>query len=102
MSHHLNLPLFVCSANENHFALRMFLIVQLPITWKFPACGCCITPACIFCSCCFYILRRLLLYSTKIHKMKSLPDTTLPSSVVIFYRCLEARLVRRYKYRNDT
>jgi hypothetical protein len=31
MSQHLNLSLIVCTANKNHLALRMFLIVQLGV-----------------------------------------------------------------------
>src|SRR5215469_4845909 len=80
----------VRSTNEYHLALRLLLIVQFPIIGKLPSCWCYISTTCIFLHYRLHILLRLLEYGTKILKMESLPDSTLPSTIVTFNRCLKA------------
>ena len=101
VSHDFHVLLVCCSPNENHLALRFRCVVQHPSFWNLPACWRCFVSFVIFHSHSINILIRLALYFGQIVKVKSLPHTKFPTSVVAFDRRLKASFPRKFKVQSS-
>ena len=100
MAHNIEKLIVSCATDENHLALRSLRVIQLPIFWNQPTRWRCFKPFSIFFIDRLDIKLRLLLYCTQIIKLKSLPNTPFPSTIVTFDRCLKACFPWRREHRN--
>jgi hypothetical protein len=80
MSHDIKALLVGRATNENHFALRLLRVIQLPILRHLPTCRRCLESFAVFFIGSLDIKSRLPLNRTQILKIKSLPNTPLPST----------------------
>jgi len=98
VSHDFHVLLVCRSANENYLALWSCRIVQLPAFRDLPSRRRRFISFVIFCSHSIDILIRLPLYFSQVVKVKPVPHSTFPTSVVIFDRRLKASFSRRHEH----
>ena len=94
MAHDIKTLLVSRATNEYHLALRSLRVIQLPVLRNQPAYRRRHQSFIVFFIHCLNVKLRLPLNGTQIFKMKTLPNTSFPSTIETFNGRLKARFFR--------